>query len=353
MLLTQAILGWEDSMELLSNVSWSRSLPARFRKIHGYEIRPYLPLILFGNNNVNLQQLAPGRFQVLLDTEDAGAGYVNDYRTALANGYQEYLSTLVNWTHEQNVTFSSQVSYNLPMDMESSIPYVDIPECESLQFGDSVDGYRQFSATAYLAEKNIVSIEIGAVFGLAYAYTLPDLLFSANRAFAGGVNRLVIHGQAYTGNYTATTWPGFTAFGYLVSEIYSDKQPSWNHGLQDALGYISRTQWVQRQGIGKLDIAMLNLQSATDPVVHTLYTGNDLTDDGSSFLSLKQMYTRALLIQPNRLDVWLHLTGKLQAASSIDREWRVCSRWPRNEGNGHPCRAESYPFCSDCSTRIR
>ena len=267
-------------MELLSNVSWSRSLPERFQQIHGYDIRPYLPLIIFGNNNINLESGNPGAYRVTLDSPDQGAGYVNDYRIALTAGYQEYLSTLVNWTHSLNVSFSSQVSYNLPMDMEASIPFVDIPECESLQFEDNVDGYRQFTATAGLAGQNVVSVEMGAVFGLAYAYTLPDLLFSVNRALAGGVNRFVLHGQSYTGNYTATTWPGYTAFGYLVSELYSDKQPSWDHGLGDVLNYIARMSWTQRQGVGKLDLAFFNRQSATDPTVHTLYTNDDLTSDG-------------------------------------------------------------------------
>ena len=267
-------------MELLSNVSWSRQIPARFQRLHGYDIRPWLPLIMFGNNNINIQSGNPGAIRVTLDSPDKGAGYVNDYRIALAEGYQEYLSALVNWTHSLNVTFSSQVSYNLPLDMEASIPFVDVPECESLQFEDNVDGYRQFSATAYLAGRNVISIEIGAVFGLAYEYTIPDLLFSVNRALAGGVNRFVIHGQSYSGNYTATTWPGFTAFRYLVSDLYSDKQPSWNHGLQAAMDYMSRMSWVQQQGMGKLDLAFYNRQPATDPTVHTLYTDSDLNDAG-------------------------------------------------------------------------
>ena len=153
-------------MEILSNISWSKSLPDRFQAINGYDIRPYLPLIVFGNNNINIQGGNPGAYRVRLNNENGGMGYINDYRVALASGYQEYLTALVDWTQSAlNLTFSSQVSYNMPMDMESSIPYVDIPECESLQFRDSVDGYRQFSATAYLAGRNVVSIELGAVFG--------------------------------------------------------------------------------------------------------------------------------------------------------------------------------------------
>ncbi|KAF4547294.1 Hypothetical protein D9617_47g010620 [Elsinoe fawcettii] len=242
--------GWEDSMELLSNVSWSPSLPSRFYNRWGYRLEKYLPLIVFGNNNINLQSGQPGAIQSVLDTEDQGSGYVNDYRVALAEGYQEFLKVFTNWTRSSlDLQYSSQTSYNLPMDMEASIPYDDVPECESLQFRDNVDSYRQFSGVAHLAGKNGVSIELGAVFGDAFIFTIPDLLFAMNRAAAGGVNQYIIHGQAYTGNYTGTTWPEYA-------------------------------------GTGKIDVAFYNRQSATDPIVHTLYTPSDLQTEGWTYAYL-------------------------------------------------------------------
>jgi hypothetical protein len=271
-------------MELESNISWSKTLPSRFQNLHGYDIRTYLPLIIFGNNNINIQSGDPGAYRVLLNTADQGFGYINDYRLALQHGYQEYLSTLRNWTREHlNISLSTQVSYNMPMDMEASIPFVDVPEIESLQFRDNVDGYRQFSTPAYLAGKDVVSIELGAVFGYAYAYTLPELLFAADRAFVGGINRLVIHGQTFSGNYSATTWPGYTTFVYYVSEMYSEKQPSWDHGLRAAIDYAARVGWVQQQGVAKLDLAMFNLQSVTDPAGGTIYGEDDLADAGWTY----------------------------------------------------------------------
>lgn len=281
-------------MELLSNVSWSPSLPARFQARWGYNLKQFLPLIIFGDNNRNIQSSAPGLFNCLLDTEDQGQGYINDYRVALVEGYQEYLKVFTNWTKSYlDLQHSSQVVYNLPMDMEASIPHEDVPECESLQFRDDIDAYRQFSGSAYIAGKPIVSIELGAVFGQAFRYTLNDLLFSMNRATSGGVNQYIIHGQDYSGNYANTTWPGYVAFGYEVSEQYSDKQPDWLHGLEGVLRYMGRTMWVQQQGVPRIDVAFYNRQSATDPIVHTLYTSNDLQDKGKILNSL------SLFLNPN------------------------------------------------------
>ncbi|KAE9575722.1 hypothetical protein CGMCC3_g8271 [Colletotrichum fructicola] len=297
--------GWEDSMEILSNTSWTRTLPERFEKLFGYDLRPYLPLIIFNNNNINLQNDAPGHTRCILDIYDKGQGYVNDYRAALADGYQEYVTTLANWTHSLGLGLSSQVSYNLPMDMEASIPFVDAPECESLQFHDNLDGYRQFSGPASLARKTVISNELGAVFGSAYRFTIPDLLFAMNRAVAGGVNQFVIHGQSYSGNYPQTTWPGYTAFRYYVSDLYSPKRPDWDHGLQAGLDHMGRVQHIQQTGVPRTDVAFYNKQTATDPNMGTLYTFDDLILKGWSYnylspdnFALPQAYVGDNLLAP-------------------------------------------------------
>ncbi|KAE8137002.1 hypothetical protein BDV38DRAFT_293566 [Aspergillus pseudotamarii] len=218
---------------------------------------------------------------------DSGAGYINDYRSVLEDCYREYLQTITDWArHELHLEFSAQVSYNLPMDMEVNIPVVDAPECESLQFGDSVDAYRQFSGPALLAGKRIISNEMGATMA-AYGYPFRNLLFSVGRAIVGGVNQLVLHGQSYTGDYYETTWPGYTAFSYSTSELYSNKQPSWDHGLSDVLNFFARVQYTQRQGIPRVDVAIYNKVSATDAAAFpSMYQADDLVNEGWSWAYL-------------------------------------------------------------------
>ncbi|GJC88873.1 hypothetical protein ColLi_11711 [Colletotrichum liriopes] len=273
--------GWEDSLELVSNVSWSPTLPARFIKKFGYDLKPFLPLIIFSNNNLNLQGDAPGKLQVLLDQQEMGQGFVNDYRATLAEGYQEYLKTLQEWLKSVlGLQLSVQPSYNLPMDMLASIPFVDAPESESLQGQNKVDSYRNFAGPAYLSGKKIISNELGASFARAFNLAIPELLQMANRGFSGGLNQFVIHGQSYTGNYPATTWPGNAPFRYVVSDLWNSKRPDWDNGLAYALDYMARLQYVQRQGIPRTDVVIYNKQSATDPYLSIVYTANDLTQGG-------------------------------------------------------------------------
>ncbi|CEJ56712.1 hypothetical protein PMG11_02911 [Penicillium brasilianum] len=279
--------GWEDSVEIRSNISWTPSLPEIFQSKHGYDLKPFLPLITFRDNNINIQSGSPGAFHCVLDTPDQGLGYFNDFRGALAAAYRNYLEELTDWVNKElNLQMSAQVSYNLPMDMEANIPFVNAPECESLQFNSNIDGYRQFAGPANLAGKRVISNEMGAVMMKAYNLPHSELLGYINLAVAGGVNQVVLHGQSYTGDYYGTTWPGYTAFNYLFSELYSDKQPSWSHGLGDVLNYTARVQYLQQSGVPRTDIVIYNKVSGTDPSFPTLYSPTDLIDAGYTYTYL-------------------------------------------------------------------
>ncbi|KAJ5110316.1 hypothetical protein N7532_002961 [Penicillium argentinense] len=276
--------GWEDSIELRSNVSWTPLLPKVFQSKYGYNMKPFLPLVTFRDNNINIQTPTPGKFHCILDTPDQGLGYFNDFRGALVTTYRGYLEELTSWVNKElNLQMSAQVSYNLPMDMEANIPFVNVPECESLQFNSNIDSYRQFTGPANLAGKRVISNEMGAVRLKAYNLPHSKLLSFINKAVVGGVNQVVIHGQSYTGDYYGTTWPGYTAFAYLYSELYSDKQPSWSHGFGDVLNYTARVQYLQQSGVPRTDVVIYNKVSGTDPSFPTLYLSNDLIDAGYTY----------------------------------------------------------------------
>jgi hypothetical protein len=175
--------------------------------------------------------------------------------------------------------FSAQVVYNLPMDMLANIPYVNAPECETLAFGGSIDGYRQFAGPANLAGKRIISSESGAVFGQAYSQFIPEIISYFKSSIAGGVNQFIIHGYPYSGNYGNTTWPGFTTFDYTVSEMHGRHQPGWDF-YSDFIEWTSRTQWVAQSGIPIIDLAFFS-KSTDYRQVTTQYSPSDLQEVGT------------------------------------------------------------------------
>lgn len=77
------------------------------------------------------------------------------------------------------------------VDMLANVPFVDVPECESLGFDHVIDAYRQFSGPANLAGKRVISSELGAQKEEVFSQTLPELIWDVNRSIVGSINNMV------------------------------------------------------------------------------------------------------------------------------------------------------------------
>ncbi|KAH3511309.1 hypothetical protein KXV55_002464 [Aspergillus fumigatus] len=269
---------WEDSIEMLSSLYWTPSLLTRFEQDRGYSALPCLPALFKPQNNWNAIAPSYNEMYTLGNQKDSACSA--DYRRTLNAGYQDYMTHFSQWTHRIGIQYSHQPAYNLPLEMLGDIPLPDAPECESLGFGDNVDAYRQFSGPAHLSNRNVVSNEMGAVFKPAYMLTIPELLYSIKRAWSGGVNMVVLHGYTYSGNYPNTTWPGYTAFNFEVSEMWNQFQPAWIH-MKDYLDYISRNQYVLQQGRPQVDLALYLYETPWSAV--DLLHSNNITAAGYTY----------------------------------------------------------------------
>jgi hypothetical protein len=270
---------WEDSVEIAPTIYWTRYVPLNFSTNRGYSINKWLPL-LFHENSVPFSETtgAAEPQWYITDEPDAGNKHIADYRQTLTEGYGEYLSTYTAWAESLGLQFSAQVSYNLAMDMLTNIPKVNAPECESLGFSHYIDGYRQYAGPANLAGRRVISSELGANYGDAYEETLPNVLWDITRSLAGGVNQFVIHGYPYSGWYPQTTWPGFTTFSYLFSEMHGHHQPAWDF-YSDSLDFIARNQFIFQSGIPKVDLVFW-AKYTTYGTVQPFYLPNDLVEAG-------------------------------------------------------------------------
>ncbi|KAJ5836522.1 hypothetical protein N7447_002548 [Penicillium robsamsonii] len=159
-----------------------------------------------------------------------------------------------------------------------------------------------------------------------------------------GVNQFIIHGQPYSGKYWSTTWPGYTAFSYFYSEMWSDKQPAWNHGFSNALGYIGRLQYSQQTGKLRTDVAVYN-KSATDfAFASSLTNSTDIIHNESGFpvilsggdpsyymtgaASEKENFTRAIALLKETDNIYSVVNGEIAdqlSSLSLDPQIRVQS----------------------------
>lgn len=207
----------------------------------------------------------------------------------------------------------------------SDIPLVDTPECESLGFSDDVDNYRQFSGPAHLYAKQVISNELGAVNTAAYSLTLPELLFHTKRAWSGGISMVVYHGSPYSGNYPNTTWPGYTTFNYMFTDMWNRIQPCWQH-MKDTLDYVGRTQFILQQGVPQIDLAFYLYETPYTPVHQ--YPSENLQILGMSAL----MVLRTKIFQADNMRrLYLRIPGtrELARSASSRQRWHPSTRWAR------------------------
>lgn len=87
----------------------------------------------------------------------------------------------------------------------------------------------------------------------AFQQTIPELLWDLKRSIVGGVNSFVLHGYPYSGNYPNSTWPTWTTFDYLFTEMHNRHQPGWDF-YRDFMDYVARIQYVSQAGVPKRDV---------------------------------------------------------------------------------------------------
>ncbi|KAL3484600.1 hypothetical protein BJX62DRAFT_243769 [Aspergillus germanicus] len=282
---------WEDSMELLFVLPWTRGFLERFEGTHGYSLGKYLPL-LFNKGNSWANSYSPYNEEYVygdFDTDGVSIHNAN-YRWTLGECYREYLDYHVRWARPRGIEFSTQVSYNLPLSFLNEIPSVDGPEGESLGFDDNMDAYRSLAGPAQLSGKTDISSEVGAVFQPAFSQTVPELLLLITKSYAGGLTMMVIHGMAYSGPYVGTGWPGYQPFSFRTTESWSRVQPAWHH-MDDVLRYLGRTQHILKTGKPRIDIAMYHSSSRWGP--GRIYESDNLQKQGMPSHTLRCVVQRA------------------------------------------------------------
>ncbi|GAA4195332.1 glycosyl hydrolase [Microbacterium oryzae] len=240
---------FEDSLEVETHSTiWAREAATEFRTRIGYDLEPYLAGI------VEVKEKYVYQFA------DVNAMRVrDDYNQVLSDLYSEYhLIPLRDWAHGFGLQYRVQ-AYGLEQDSLQQASIVDIPETESLG-AKNLDDYRVLASGRDIGGRTILSCEAAAYLGKAYAVTWNEVLNTLGETFVGGVNQTVLHGFSYK-IAPGAGWPGFAAFtpygggksvGY--SESWGPRMPVWNH-LHSAADYLSRTQWVLRQGVPQYDIA--------------------------------------------------------------------------------------------------
>jgi hypothetical protein len=260
-----SMLGGMYDARPLPVILWSPDFLETFQTKRGYDLTPFLPCLfiegLYQHSAVrNVDHKAKYEF----DATHVNVQIQNDFYQTITDMINEnHIKPLKEFVNRHNMKLRYQV-YGLPTQMSSSLHYVDVPESESLGFQDNIDSCLLLAGAVHVEKKSVYSYELGAIQGLAYQQMWTGrkgLLWQLHQAMAAGVNQVVLHGMSYNTKSVIGPvepifkWPGLSLMGTAYSNEWGNRQPIWEHsGMMTS--YISRLQWLLRQGTPRVDIAV-------------------------------------------------------------------------------------------------
>lgn len=277
-----------------NGVFWTPTFLDEFKQRRGYELRPFLPAAL-------------GAFDF---PNHEGERIKHDYDKTISELLEDYHYKLIRtWANAHGIKSRAQGYDFFSSDKTHVSKKLELPDAESLAFGDSgskitpgsaqvikiINDYRTISSAAHLSGAKEITLEAGATPLGEYNNSFSDYKILADRAFAGGVTTIALHGFAYRtfrDSYQAWEWPGWSAFNVLFAESWNQRHPAfalWN-GLA---GYCGRIGAALQNGKPRVDLLVLSVKDAaheygTTDVSNTLF-GSDYTWDRIDDASMAEL----------------------------------------------------------------
>ena len=223
-----------DSMELEGS-NWTDSMADRFKERYGYDLMPYLPLMLWKTHRLgDVWEYSYGA-QKSPELQEAIDRVRYDFETLKAEMLDEcYTQTYCKWCNDQGAKSKGQAYGRGFFPLESSLHY-DIPEGEAWttnylkhRLGEEMpnDDYRRgrgyvminkyVSSAAHLTGKRIVSAEEMTNTYLAFRATLELIKIGSDMSAVSGITHSVWHGFNYSP--ADAPFPGWVQYGSYYNE---------------------------------------------------------------------------------------------------------------------------------------
>lgn len=241
-----------DSIEL-NGANWTQGFENVFEARRGYDIVPYLPLIL-GKN----LQIA----EVMVD-ELRRARY--DYSLTLSElFFESFLLPFHEWCHE-NGALSRYQAYGHPWlytDLIDGYLVPDIPEGDQWLFNNGWQPYTDVNSIRYaiwnkyassagnLRGRRIISTEAMTNTSGVFKASLKYIKQATDLNFLTGINHLVLHGYNYSP--TEAGFPGWVRYG-----CYFNEQNPWWPYLKIWSEYCSRISQILQDSTPIAQVAII------------------------------------------------------------------------------------------------
>lgn len=223
----------------MKGFTWTPTLPAEFKKINGYAIDKFLPA-LFDEN-----AFAP----------DAQQNFTADFQRTLSelmiNNFYKKSKEICNQYGLKNNSEAGGPGFplhNVPVEPLKALGSLDIPRGEfwinhNRLNKDGIDILRvvkEVSAASHIYDRGVVEMEAFTSFQ-HWAEGPYEMKPFGDRAFAEGMNKVVVHGSTH--NPRGTGHPGIV---YHAGTHYNDKRVWWPK-IKPFNAYLARVSYILQE----------------------------------------------------------------------------------------------------------
>lgn len=244
-----------DSQEIADEWFWSEPFFESFKKLRGYDVKPFLPVCFVPNrDNQFLEVFFQNSKPCFEFKEDRiGERIRHDWLRTLSDVWiDEYIRYVSEWGEEYGIKHRIQ-TYGMPVDLLQTFGASDIPETETL-FSGALDFFKLAGSSGIIYEKPIVSSE-------TFSWMRKDLMtnpikwkVACDRLFVSGINQIVYHGWAYQPN--PDEYPGHYPWkGHGFSEDMGTSSSYYDH-YPELNEYVTRIQYILGSGTTKVQVGI-------------------------------------------------------------------------------------------------
>jgi len=226
--------------------NWTDDIVAQFSKLRGYDPRPWLPV--FAGRVVG-SSAASDRF--LWDFRHTLADLIADaHYGQLSASLHEHGMGRYGESHESGRAF---VGDGMQVKKSADVP---MGALWSSTLGQPREGFdadiRESASVAHIYGQNLVAAESLTAFGNTFAFTPESLKPYADREFAMGLNRIVIHTSVHQPDDRLGPGATLGPFGQWFT-----RHETWAAQAGPWVSYLARSSYLLQQGRFVADIAYL------------------------------------------------------------------------------------------------
>jgi hypothetical protein len=254
-----------DSLEL-QGANWCDDMDTEFVKRRGYDVKPYLPFILFktGIHGRPVDEVYGSKFSISFQETVERIRF--DFETTKMELFKErFLDSFLTWC-KQNGVLSRVQAYGREYHPSDSSMSIDIPECETWMrryVGEDLKDYDYTQGRTYspvnkfvasgskLSGKKLVSCEEITNTEVVFNATLEMIKLTGDQSNLSGVNHSIIHGFNYSP--PDAPFPGWVRYGTFVNE----RNPLYQY-FKLWIAYKARLSTIFQEAEMRSDIAVMH-----------------------------------------------------------------------------------------------